>query len=301
MGKKSEIKFEINEEQIEILIEEIENSNLSEESRERLISVLEAMVRLDQLVGMKDATIAKLRKIFGKKAERNHHHEKPVSDKKEAKGKTGGSGRNGSKDYLGAEVVEHTHESLKAKDLCPDCLKGRIYPIDPGIYVRIQGQLPFQPTIHKSEKFRCNLCGQIFEADFKEKHEDKFDPESRSVLALLHYKASVPFYRQEVLCKQLGIPLARSTLWLRVEELADYLHGVWKAMLTAASNGSLYYIDDTKAKVLTLMLENELNKENKKFRKGIYTTGILSEVGATKVILYLVLLKNLWVKLAIFS
>jgi len=166
-------------------------------------------------------------------------------------------------------------------------LSYRTDTVDPGIYVRIEGNLPFQPIIHKAEKFRCNLCGQIFEADFKEKHEDKFDPESRSLLALLHYKASLPFYRQETLYKQLGIPLARSTLWLRVEELADYLHGVWKAMLTAASNGRLYFIDDTKAKVLTLMLENELNKENKKFRKGIYTTGILSEVGDTKVILYL--------------
>jgi hypothetical protein len=39
----------------------------------------------------------------------------------------------------------------------------------------------------------------IFEADFKEKNEPKVDPERRAMLALLHYKASMPFYRQEVL------------------------------------------------------------------------------------------------------
>ena len=64
-----EIKLEITEEKINQLIDEIENSNLSEESRDVLITTLKAVVRLDQLVGMKDATIAKLRKIFGKKSE----------------------------------------------------------------------------------------------------------------------------------------------------------------------------------------------------------------------------------------
>ena len=288
MGKtRDDIKVDLNEEKIEKLIDAIESSNLNDEYREQLISVLKAMVRLDQLVGMKDATIAKLRKIFGKESERNSSHTKPASDKKEAKGTTGGSGRRGHKEFGTAKVIEHSHESLKEKDLCPECHKGRLYPIDPGVYVRIKGNLPLEPVIHRSEKLRCNLCGQVFEADFPEKHEDKFDPESRAILSLLHYKASLPFYRQEMLYRQLGVPLARSTLWLRVEELADDLHSVWKAMLEEASNGSLFYIDDTKAKVLSLMLENELNQENKKFRKGIYTTGILSEISGAKVVLYL--------------
>lgn len=287
MAKAGDIKVDLNEEKIEKLIDAIENSNLNEEHREQLICVLKAMIRLDQLVGMKDATIAKLRKIFGKESERNPNHTKPAIDKKEAKGTTGGTGRRGHKEFGTAQVIEHAHESLKEKDVCPECYKGRLYPIEAGVYVRIKGNLPLEPVIHRSEKLRCNLCGQVFEADFTEKHEDKFDPESRAILSLLHYKASLPFYRQEMLYRQLGVPLARSTLWLRVEELADYLHGVWKAMLEEASKGSLFFIDDTKAKILSLMRENELNQENKKFRKGIYTTGILSEITDAKVVLYL--------------
>jgi len=44
---KDDIKVDLNEEKIEKLIEEIEDSNLSDSSRETLISVLKAMVRLD--------------------------------------------------------------------------------------------------------------------------------------------------------------------------------------------------------------------------------------------------------------
>lgn len=57
-----------------------------------------------------------------------------------------------------------------------------------------------------------------------------------------------------------------------------------------AANGVLGHIDDTTAKVLSLIKENNLpeNKRNKKFRKGMYTTGILSllETGQ-KIVLYM--------------
>lgn len=282
---KEGIKLHFTEAEIEKLISEIENSNLTEESREKLVLTLKAVVRLDELVGMKDATIAKLRKIFGKQTEKSHHKE--AKDKKAAIGKGGGNGRNGHDDYTSAEVIEHKHERLKEKDICPECSKGRIYPIEPGIYLRINGSLPLQPVIHKSEKLRCNLCGKVFEADFKEKNDTKFDPESRAMMALLHYKSSMPFYRMESLFKQLGVPLARSTIWLRVEELVNDLHPIWKQLLQTAGGGDLFYIDDTKAKVLSLMLENELQKENKDFRKGMFTTGILAELPEAKVVLYL--------------
>lgn len=135
MAKSSDIKVDLNEDKIEQLIAEIEDSNLPEASRETLISVLKAMVRLDQLVGMKDATIAKLRKIFGKESERNPINNKPASEKKEAKGTTGGSGRRGHKDFGTAQIIEHCHESLKEKDLCPECNKGRLYTLEPGVLV----------------------------------------------------------------------------------------------------------------------------------------------------------------------
>ena len=278
-----EIKLEITEEKINQLIDEIENSNLSEESRDVLITTLKAVVRLDQLVGMKDATIAKLRKIFGKKSEALF--KKDPKDKKEAVGTTGGSGRNGHKEFNQAKEIIHPFVNLKPQDTCPDCLKGKLYPKEPGVYLRIHGHMPLEAVIHKTEKLRCNLCGKIFEAEF-DKEGDKYDPEAKAVLALLHYRASIPFYRQEKLLNDLGVPLARSTLWTKVEELADELFPIWRALVQTASGGDLFYIDDTKAKVLSLMLENELQKENKKHRSGMNTTGILSELNDLKIVLY---------------
>ena len=86
---KDKIKIEITEEEINTLIDEIESSNITEQSREKLVNVLKAFVELDRLVGLKSATIARLRKVFGKQTEKIPP--KPAKVKKEAKGKTGGN------------------------------------------------------------------------------------------------------------------------------------------------------------------------------------------------------------------
>ncbi|MBK9038319.1 MAG: transposase [Bdellovibrionales bacterium] len=80
--------------------------------------------------------------------------------------------------------------------------------------------------------------------------------------------------------------MARSTLWTQTENLANQMILVWKVMVRKASEGALFYIDDTKARVLSLMRENELQEPNTKNRTGMYTTGILSETPEGKIILY---------------
>ena len=57
-------------------------------------------------------------------------------------------------------------------------------------------------------------------------------------------------------------------------------------MVNLGANGDLFYVDDTRARLLSLMREAELNKENKKHRKGMYTTGILSKYKEHQIILY---------------
>lgn len=280
--KKINIKF--SEDEINKLIDKIESSNLDEESREKLINTLKALVELDRLVGLKSATIARLRKVFGKQSERQE--QKKAIDKKDAIGKTGGSGRHGKDHYPQAKEEQHKLKDLKAKDTCPACKKGKLYNWEPGIHVRIYGNPPLDVVIHKTEKLRCNLCGKIYEADFEGKTKDKFDEQAKAIIALLHYKSSLPYYRIEKLQEKLGIPVPRSTLWRQVEKLADDLITVWKPLVKIGSNGELFYLDDTKARLLSLIRENELNKENKKARTGMYTTGILSEIDNKKIVLY---------------
>ena len=52
------------------------------------------------------------------------------------------------------------HDTLKVKDLCPDCGKGKLYELEsPGVLLRVVGQAPLQATVYELEKLRCNLCG----------------------------------------------------------------------------------------------------------------------------------------------
>lgn len=283
MAKKT-IKIEISESEINRRIDQIEKLDCDEDLRSFLIDTLKALVELDRLIGLKSATIARLRKVFGKQSEKSHA--KAPEDKKEAKGNTGGNGHHGKDDYPDAEEVSYSLDGLKPKDICSECKKGKLYSWDPGIYVRITGSAPLVATIHKTEKLRCNLCGKIFEASYEGKGAEKFDSSAKAIIALLHYKSSMPFYRLEKLQLNLNIPMPRSTLWNQVESLADHLIIVWKYMVGLAANGELMYIDDTTARLLSLIRENELNKENKKQRTGMYTTGILSKYQEHQLILY---------------
>ena len=57
-------------------------------------------------------------------------------------------------------------QDLKAGDPCPECPKGKVYPIKKaGIVVRFVGMAPLAAKIYELEKLRCNLCGEVFTAD----------------------------------------------------------------------------------------------------------------------------------------
>jgi transposase len=260
MLKGKKIHIEMTDEKLHRLIDEIENSNLTEETRQELINSLRALIELDRLVGLKSATVARLRKIFGKQSEKVQ--QKDPQEKKPAHGNTGGSGRHGQDHYPSASVQNHEIVNLKEKDPCPDCQKGKVYNWNPGIYVRVTGHPPLSVSVHKTQKLRCNLCGKIFEAEFIGKGEEKFDAQAKAMIAILHYKSSLPFYRLEKLQEKLGLPVARSTLWTQTEKLANQMILVWKVMVRKASEGELFYIDDTKARILSLMRENELQESN---------------------------------------
>ena len=281
---KKIINIQITEEEINSLIDEVEGSNITEQSREKIINFLKAMVELNRLVGLKSSTIARLRKVFGKQSEKQFPRD--PKEKKEAKGITGGSGRHGKEKYPEAEEITHPLCDLKSGEVCPECEKGKVYPWEPGTYIRIKGSAPLVAEVHRTEKLRCNLCGKIFEADFQGKDNGKFDAQAKAIIALLHYKSSLPFFRLEKLQEKLNIPIPRSTLWAQVESLANMLIIVWKQLVKIGANGELIYIDDTTARLLSLKLENELNKENKKYRKGMFTTGVFSESDGHQIVLY---------------
>ncbi|MBC8554305.1 MAG: IS66 family transposase [Candidatus Brocadiales bacterium] len=286
IGKRpAQITIEISEEEILKRISQIEDLDIEDDLREFLIQALRALVRLDQVVGMKDTTIARLRKIFGKKIEKKDKP-RPERPKKHPRGNN--NGRTGKKDYPGAPTVQHECTDLNKGDRCPECYLGNLYEWEPGIYIRITGSAPLSAVIHETQKLRCGACGKIFEAEFEGKNAPKYDEKAKAIIALLKYKASVPFYRLAKIQKQLYTPMPPSTQWDLMEQLANILISVWKALISIAPEGNLFHQDDTKGKVLELFKENQYRtKSDKKARKGIYTSGILSELSdGKKVILY---------------
>lgn len=285
--KYKDIRIEITESEVNRRIDQIEALDCDSELREFLINTLQALVGLDKLLGMKETTLARLRKIFNKQTEKiqpNQSDNDPDAAKSRG-GRKAGQGNNSSEAYPYANQQNHQlEEHLHAGQSCPECNSGTLYEYIPGIFIKITGQPNFEATQHITEKVRCNSCGAIFEAKCEEKCSGKYDSSVSSILAILHYQASTPYYRLEKIQKQLMAPMPRSVQCQLMESLANNLLPVWKAMINFAQDCKFFYSDDTRGKVISLIRENM--KLSKAERKGIFTTGIIAKDDKAQAVLF---------------
>jgi hypothetical protein len=141
--------------------------------------------------------------------------------------------------------------------------------------VRITGKSPLDATVYRMQRLRCNLCGEIFKATPPEGiGDEKYDAASGAMIALLKYGSGMPFNRIEKRQASLGVPLAVSTQWEVVEQVADRIFPVYLEDNYQAAQGDVVHDDDTTMKILELMKEND--EQGSSERKGIFTTGIVS-------------------------
>ena len=261
---------------------------LSQEDYARLKLLAESYACLTELVGDKNTSIARLRKLlFGAKTEKTAAVVGQRSDlqatrdttvsvsssednacvatpprstadeEKAAKEPAKGHGRNGADAYSGAVKVIVRHPSLQPGDGCPHCEKGVVYAMkDPGVLVRLVGQAPIQATVYELQKLRCNLCGDLFAAEPPEGvGGEKCDATAGSMIAMLKYSMGVPFNREEKFQEGLGIPLPASTQWDIVEAKAEKIEPAFHELIHQAANGEVLHNDDTTVKILELMAE----------------------------------------------
>jgi len=259
---------------------------LSEEDYGIVKSMADTIAFLSLAVGKKNARVKKLLDmLFGTVTEKTSKVLKEKKAKRKAKDRPRGHGRNGKESYLGAERVEIPHQSLKPKDRCPSCKKGKLYDTKkPSTIVRITGQAPLAATVYEMQRLRCSLCGKVFTARSPEgTGDDKYDIGAGAMVALLKYGSGVPFYRLQGLQESLGVPLPASTQWEIVDEVATKIDPVYRELVCQASQGDIIYNDDTVAKILS-----RLNTEDKdrKERKGLFTSGLASTSGNTKIALF---------------
>jgi transposase len=250
---------------------------------------------LDELLERRDLTLAKLRQmIFGVCSERlkDVFPERAAAPPGEASSSIGlaaasreepqaapekrkGHGRNGAEDYAGAQHIPVPLPGMMTGCACPKCQRGKVYRMEAGSVVRIVGRPALQARIYEPERWRCNLCDEIFTAPLPpEAGDKKYDETAGSMIALLKYGSGVPFYRLQGLQESLQVPLAAATQWEIVAEVAKQATPVWEALLTEAAQGAVLHNDDTTMTVLSLKEENDGPEAPE--RKGVFTSGIVS-------------------------
>ena len=255
--------------------------------------MVETIYVLSQSVDQKATSIRRLlRMLFGERSEkiekvlkgtgRPERNKKPSENEDQPKG----HGRKPADEYTGADKVDVPHQDLKPGDICPGCLKGKVYEMKvPEVVVRVTGKAPLDATVYRMQKLRCNLCGEIFKATAPDGiGDEKYDAESGAMIALLKYGSGMPFNRIEQLQESLGVPLPASTQWEIVHKIADLIYPIYPELNYQAAQGDVVYNDDTTMKILDLMKENK--EEDAPERKGIFTTSILSTKESRKIALY---------------
>jgi len=158
-----------------------------------------------------------------------------------------GHGRNGAQAYRGARRIAVSHSSLHQGDRCPECQRGKVYPLhDPGRLVRIEGQAPIAATMYELQKLRCNLCGEVFTAEVPEGvGEEKYDATAASMIALLRCGSGFPWNRLADLEENLGIPLPAATQCEIVAEAAATIQPAMAELIRQAAQGEVLHNDDT--------------------------------------------------------
>jgi len=187
--KPAKEQIEVNLEELAALVERARQGPLGEADCERLEAAIQALRYLIETIGEKNATISQLRALLMKPSTEKTRkvleqagikaparNSSPANANENKKPKPG-HGRNGAQAYGGARRIKIAHGSLKSGDHCPGCLKGKVYlQKEPGLRIRVVGQAPIAAQVYELERLRCNLCGEVYEAEApQEVGEKKYD------------------------------------------------------------------------------------------------------------------------------
>lgn len=300
--KKDPQMLSVSPQQLEELRQRIRERKLEEADYRLIEAILETVEFLRNAVQKKSMAVKRLLRIlFGPRTEKSQAGgEHPTASQNPAlreegqqNGKRQGHGRNGAREYWGASRVRIAHQSLKGGDRCPQCPKGKVYPLaEPAVLIHFLSSPPIAATLYECERLRCSSCGAVFTAQAPlEASGKKYDESAGSMIAVLKYGHGFPFHRMEHLQAQLGVPLAASTQWELVNQKAGSILPVYDYLVEQAAQGELLHNDDTTAKILQYLGKRaerceESDAHDDEERNGIFTTGIISVTQDHKIALF---------------
>lgn len=313
---KKQKLVELSSKEQDDLIERIKIANLPDGDKEILTGLIEFNNWLQFSLQEKSMSINRLQNLFfGGKSEKSNRKKrkskadesgsddkaaenKPESDSQDEVENSDTStnsientsrnhGRLSHEIYTNAEQITLS-PNYNNRDHCPESCGGKLTTLPSGMVVKITGQSFAKITKYKVERLRCNLCGIQVNADMPENVcKDKYDPAFKAQLAMLKYYMGLPFYRIDGYQNILGMPLPDSTQWDLIDTMGNDVYPVFKYLEKLAATGRLLHADDTMARILSNIRANtNIETNNSNPRKGTFTTGILSYVGANKIYLF---------------
>lgn len=283
--------------ELEAIVERARLAPLNAEDHAKLKAAMDTLAFVTGELKRKQTSLDRLRRaLFGATTEKTSTivgsgtapsaadsgaTERTEASRSEAKAPRPGHGRASAAAYTGADTVSIAHPTLHRGDCCPGCTKGKIYPLaEPATLVRITGMAPLGATVYERERWRCNLCGEVFTAPAPEGvGEAKYDATATSMVGLLKYGCGLPFHRIEILQRGMRIPLPAATQWELVRDALPQLVPVWDELMRQAAQGEVLYNDDTTMKVLALSAEQRraaAADEQTDARTGVFTSGIVA-------------------------
>ena len=283
--------LEVTPEELEGLLETVREA-LGEAGYQKLKAAIRTLSYVTELLETREATLASLRRLLcHTRSEKTEavleqagipRSPTPREPSTEVGSKKPGHGRKGAKAYPGAQRIEVLHATLHRGDRCPECQRGKVYPLqEPGLRVRMQGQAPIAATVYQLQKLRCNLCGEVFTAEAPAGvDEEKYDATTASMIALLRYGSGFPWNRLADLEESLGLPLPVATQCEVVAEAATRLQPAMEELIRQAAQGEVLHNDDTSMPVLALRrnpgIDTNEDESDAAKRTGVFTSGIVS-------------------------
>jgi len=283
--------LDVSAEELEALLEGVREV-LGEAGYQKLKAAIRTLSYVTELLETREATLASLRRLLCRaRSEKTEavleqagilRSPTPREPPTEVGSKKPGHGRHGAKAYPGAQRIEVLHATLHRGDRCPECQRGKVYPLqEPGLRVRMQGQAPIAATVYQLQKLRCNLCGEVFTAEAPAGvDEEKYDATTASMIALLRYGSGFPWNRLADLEESLGLPLPVATQCEVVAEAATRLQPAMEELIRQAAQGEVLHNDDTSMPVLALRrnpgIDTNEDESDAAKRTGVFTSGIVS-------------------------
>lgn len=272
---------------IKRVIEAKENNlALSPDDYQLLLDALLTLTTTQNQLADHSITVHKLRKLLG--IEKSSEKQNDLCKAQKKTSKKSKKPKTQDEDFAQVKpiIIKHALSVLSKGDDCPECLKGKVYKVEPGSLLRITGHTPFTPEQHIMERLRCNTCGVYFTANLPDEvlndgdRHQKYGYSARALMAIYKYFAGLPFYRQGNIQKLLGVNITASTVFDQVELVCDAIYPVYQYLFELAADAKHYYLDDTTHRILDAKpIEKKIrNSEKTRLRSGVYTSGVIASL-----------------------